>query len=73
MQAINGIGAVKIQFIIYFLFAVLSWPLLTVSCRMFGVNGALIIPTVVYAVQAIACKFQLSQILNNKARGILLK
>ena len=73
MQAINGIGAVRIQFIIYFLFAVFSWPLLTVSCRLFGINGALIIPTLVYAVQAIACKFQLSQILNNKARGIFLK
>lgn len=73
MQSINGIGKVQLQFIIYLCFAVLSWPLLTVSCRWFGITGALIVPTIVYLVQALIGRIQLKMLLNDKAFGIFNK
>ena len=73
MQLINGIGTIRIQLIIYILFALLSWPLTTYSCRFFGVYGASLVPIVVYIVQATFGRIQLGMLLNKKANGIWSK
>lgn len=70
MHLINGIGTIKLQFIIYIIFALISLPLLTLSCRIIGIQGILIIPSLVYLIQAIIGKIQLSKIINKKASGI---
>lgn len=70
MQSINGIGKIQLQFLIYLIFAVVAWPLLVYSCRLFGINGVLLLPTMVYLIQAIVSRYQLSLLLNNKASGI---
>lgn len=73
MLLINGIGTVRIQLIIYTIFALISWPLLVLSCRLLGLYGILIIPTIVYICQALLGKIQLNKLLNNKATGLWLK
>ena len=70
MQLINGIGTIRLQLYIYIIFAIISWPLITWSCRLFGVCGAVIMPTLVYLVQALLGKIQLSKLLSNNAKGI---
>lgn len=70
MQLINGIGTIRIQLIIYLLFALFSWPLTTYSCRFFGVYGASLVPIFVYIVQAIFGRIQLGKLLNKTAEGI---
>lgn len=70
MYLINGIGTIRIQLILYILFAVLAWPILVWSCRQFGVCGILIIPSSVYACQALLGRIQLFKLMNNKANGI---
>lgn len=73
MQLINGIGAIRMQLIIYVIFAVISWPLVTCSCRYLGIYGAVLSPVIVYITQAIFAKIQLNKILNNKASGLWIK
>ena len=73
MQLINGIGTIRLQLIIYIVFAIVSWPLTTYSCRYLGVYGASMVPIIVYIVQAIFGRVQLSKLLNNKATGIWSK
>ena len=73
MQLINGIGTIRLQLIIYIIFALLSWPLTTYSCRLFGVYGASLVPIIVYIVQSIFGRVQLSKLLENKAKGIWCK
>lgn len=70
MNLINGIGTIRLQLIIYIIFAVVSWPLLTCLCRTVGIYGVIIFPSVVYIVQAILGKIQLEKILSNNAHGI---
>lgn len=70
MQLINGIGTIRIQFIIYVVFAIVSWPLVTFSCRSFGVYGATLFPTLVYLIQAFFGKIQLTKLLSQKATGV---
>lgn len=70
MHLINGIGTIRLQLYIYLLFAIISWPLITWSCRVFGVCGAVIMPTLVYLVQAILGKIQLSKLLSDNAKGL---
>lgn len=73
MQLINGIGTIRLQLIIYIVFAIISWPLTTYSCRLFGVYGASLVPIIVYIVQAIFGRVQLGKLLNNEAAGIWKK
>lgn len=73
MQLINGIGTIRLQLIIYIVFAAISWPLTTYSCRVFGVYGASVLPMVVYTAQSICGRIQLNKLLNNKAKGIWAK
>ena len=60
MQIINGIGTVRIQMTAYIFFALISIPLMVLSCRMFGIVGIVVIPSVVYLVQALLGKIQLN-------------
>lgn len=73
MYLINGIGAIRIQMIIYILFAFLSWPLLVWSCRTFGVCGILLSPATVYLIQALLARIQIHKLINGTARGIWIK
>jgi len=73
MQLINGIGTIRIQLIVYLIFALISWPLMMYSCRAFGLVGILISPTLVYIVQSILGKIQIEKLLNGRAIGIWAK
>jgi O-antigen/teichoic acid export membrane protein len=73
MYLINGIGTVRIQLIIYLSFAFVSWPLMTVACRLWGVAGVVVIPTIVMLFQAVFGKIQLRKLLDKTAKGIWLR
>lgn len=73
MNFINGIGTVRLQFSIYLLFAIVSYPLMTLCCREFGAVGIVIVPSLVYICQAIIGRKQIWKILNQSATGIWLK
>lgn len=73
MQLINGIGTIRLQLIVYVVFALISWPLMLYSCRAFGLIGILVAPTLVYITQAILGKIQIEKLLNEKASGIWIK
>lgn len=73
MYMINGTGKVRLQLIIYLLFALVAIPLMNMSCMLYGVEAVLIIPSIVYAIQAIIGKIQIKKIINKKATGIWLK
>ena len=73
MHLINGIGTIRIQLIIYVVFALISWPLMLYSCRSFGLIGILISPTLVFFSQALFGKIQLEKLLNGKSEGIWAK
>lgn len=73
MYMINGIGTIRVQLITYVLFALIAWPCLVWSCRLLGVYGVVLFPSLVYAVQAILGKIQLTKLMAGKARGIWAK
>ena len=73
MYLINGIGTVRIQLIIYLSFAIVSWPLMTLACRLWGVEGIVIVPAIVLVFQTVFGKVQLRKLLNKSAKGIWLK
>jgi len=73
MHLINGVGTIRIQLVVYLIFALISWPLMMFSCRTFGLVGVLISPTLVYIVQSILGKIQMEKLLNGKAIGIWAK
>lgn len=70
MNVLNGVGKVRIQMYTYIVFALIAWPFLVWSCRMFGLSGILIAPTLVFLVQAVICKIQVYKLMNQKATGI---
>ena len=67
---INGVGTIRIQLMVYVVFAVISWPLMQYSCRLYGLVGILVAPSLVYMVQAILGKIQIEKILNKTNTGI---
>lgn len=73
MVAINGIGYIRIQTIVYVLMAIGSWPALTYSCREWGVIGIVLYPSLVYLTQSLLGKIQIHKILNKRAIGIWSK
>lgn len=73
MYMINGIGTIKIQLIIYLLFAVVAYPIMTFACIDWGIPGLLVMPSLVYLIQIILGKIQLNKILNNRAKGIWIE
>ena len=70
MYLINGTSKVRIQLLIYFFSALLAVPLITYFCRKYGISGALLFPTVVFAFQTIMSKIQINKIVNNRAKGL---
>lgn len=69
MCMINGIGKIHLQLVIYIIFAIIAYPVMSFLCNIFGIPGLLFIPTTVYVVQAIIGKIQIDKILNNRASG----
>lgn len=69
MQLINGIGKVQIQMCVYLVFSTIAIPLMTWSCRMWGIVGVLGVAIFVYSFQCIFGHIQLKKILNNSATG----
>jgi O-antigen/teichoic acid export membrane protein len=70
MYLINGIGKVRIQLLIYSSFAIVSVPIMNFCCKYLGLESILIIPTVVYMIQAVFGRIQLNKLILNKAKGI---
>ena len=70
MYLINGIGTIRIQLIVYVVFALISWPLMQFSCRQFGLVGILLAPSLVYIAQAVLGKIQIEKVLNKTSSGI---
>jgi len=73
MYLINGIGTIRIQLITYIFFAIIAWPMLTYSCRLFGIWGIVITPSLAYLAQAVLSSIQINKILNNSATGWWIK
>lgn len=73
MYLINGIGTIRIQLIIYLVFAIIAWPLMVLSCRMFGLPGIVIVPSMAILTQAFFGKIQISKIIHCHARGLWIK
>lgn len=70
MHMINGIGKIRVQLIVYVIFALVSLPLMLYSCRTYGLFGILIAPTIVYTIQAVLGRIQIDKILSDKSTGI---
>lgn len=73
MYMLNGIGKIRLQLIIYLSFAITAIPLMNAACKSLGVVGVLIIPSIVYACQAISGRIQILKLVNGTARGLFLK
>lgn len=67
---INGTGKVQMQLWIYLGFALMAFPVMSLLCRKFGIPGLLMLPTLIYVIQALVMRTQLMKILNKKATGI---
>lgn len=70
VNLINGIGAIKIQLIIYIIFSVVAWPLMVQFGREFGIVGIIMVPIVALFFLAVLAKMQLTRIMNHTAKGI---
>lgn len=70
MVLLNGLGKVCLQMIVYALFAIICIPATVILCKKCGIVGVMVLYSVVYIIQAILAKKQLSLILNKKAVGI---
>lgn len=73
MYLINGTGKVRLQLIVYLLFAIIAIPLMTVCCRQYGVKGIIIVPVIVFSLQAIIGRMQILKIINGTAKGVWMK
>ena len=73
MNLINGIGAVRLQLIIYVIFAIISYPLMVFSAHNWGLNGILIAPSLCYLIQALLGRIQINKLLHSEAKGLWAK
>lgn len=73
MYLINGIGTIRIQLIIYLVIALMAWPLMVLSCRLFGLPGVIIVPSMAILLQAVFGKIQISKIIHGHAHGLWMK
>ena len=73
MYMINGTSKVRLQMIVYVFFAFISIPLITYSCKIYGLEGILPTLSVIYIIQAIIGKIQITKLISGKASGIWLK
>lgn len=69
---VNGIGAVRIQAIIFALFAISSWYFLKVSCGI-GLEGVILYTALVYFIIGLFEQIQINKNLNGTATGIWVK
>ncbi len=69
----NGMGKVRLQLIVYLLFVFIEIPLMSHFCRIYGTEGVLFIPALVFAIQLIIGRIQITKIINGTASGIFLK
>ncbi len=70
MYLVNGIGKVNLQLYIYLIFAVVAYPSMNHLCERYGIPGLLVVPTIVYIVQACLLKVQVARIIRRDANGI---
>lgn len=70
MFQINGTGKVRIQLITYSIIAILAIPIMIYSCRLWGLIGIVIVPSLAFFAQFIISRIQLKRILNRTAKGI---
>ena len=70
MFQINGTGKVRIQLITYSIIAILAIPIMIYSCRLWGLVGIVIVPSLAFFVQFIISRIQLKRIINRTAKGI---
>lgn len=73
MYLINGIGTIRIQLIIYLVIALMAWPFMVLSCRLFGLPGVVIVPSMAILLQAVFGKIQISKIIHGHAHGLWMK
>ena len=73
MNLVNGIGTMRIQLIIYVLFAVFSYPAMLLLVRNWGIPGIVAYPAIVAFIQAIMAKLQIEKIINGTATDFWLK
>ncbi len=73
MNLINGIGTIRLQLIIYVVFALVSWPLMVYLSHIFGLKGIILVPVLALLFQAFFGKIQITKITNQTAKGIWLK
>lgn len=70
MYLINGIGKVRLQLTIYLAFALISVPVMYICCKIWGIEGILILPIIIFITQSISGRIQLKKIITNNAIGI---
>lgn len=70
MYMINGTGKLRLQLTIYTCFAVIAVPTMIGCCKLWGTEGILIIPSVVFLTQAAFGRIQLKRLTTGQARGI---
>lgn len=73
MFLINGTSKVRLQLIVYLSFVLISISLMKNCCEHYGVEGILIVPITVFALQAFIGRKQILKMLNGTAKGIWLK
>ena len=73
MYLVNGIGTIRIQLIIYLVFAITAWPLMVLSCRLFSLPGIVILPSMVVFLQALFGRVQIEKAIHGRAMGIWSK
>ena len=70
MYIINGIGKIRLQMMIYLLFAIISIPLMISLGKVLGIIGIISVPILVYVTQIIVARIQLNKLINHQAKGI---
>lgn len=70
MYLVNGIGKVSLQLYVYLVFAIIAYPSMNYLCGKYGISGLLIVPSIVYVIQACLLKIQVNRIIRGKASGI---
>lgn len=73
MYLINGTSKIRLQLIIYLSFGVVAIPGMNYCCKIYGIEGILIIPIIAFGLQAIIGRMQLMRIVHGTAKGIWLK
>lgn len=73
MYMINGTSKVRLQMIVYICFAFVSIPLISLSCKKYGLEGVLLVPSIIFFIQALIGKIQIRKLINGTASGIFNK